>query len=178
MSTKKKRSRLYQSSEDQNTIDGELDTAGGSSDTSLTDETMTEARAIVKKYAYYASGIGVVPFPVAEVLTVNAVQYAMIKKLATCYGIPFKEQRVKSLVSSILSGVVGASIIYGPVTKALTVFTGLGWFLGAGVSIGVSGTMTLTLGKLFIDHFERGGNFLDLDIESSKARLRAELKSS
>lgn len=178
MSTKKKRSRLYQASNDQKYEEREPTTESVFDTASLSEESMTEARAIVKKYAYYASGIGLVPFPVAEVLTVNAVQYAMIRKLAICYGIPFKEQRAKSLISSILSGVVGASIIYGPVTKALTVFTGLGWILGAGVSIGVSGTITLTLGKLFIDHFESGGSFLDLDIESSKARLRAELKSS
>lgn len=178
MSTKKKRSRLYQSSDNQERSEKESTDTYNTGSTKITIETMTEARAIVKRYAYYGSGVGIVPFPIAEVLTVNAVQYAMIQKLAVCYGIPFKEQRLKSLISSLMSGVVGASIIYGPITKALTVFTGLGWFLGAGVSIGVSGAITLALGKLFIDHFESGGSFLDLDIEASRARLQSELSSS
>ncbi len=178
MSTKKKRSRLYQSSDDQVPIVHEFVSTKPFSEHSFSDETMSEARSIIKKYAYFASGIGVVPFPVAEVVTVNAVQYAMIRKLALCYGIPFKEQRIKSLVSSILSGVVGASIIYGPVTRTLTMITGLGWILGTGVSIGVSGAITLALGKLFIDHFEHGGSFLDLDIEASKTRLQTELNRS
>jgi len=180
MSTKKKRSRLYQASDEIVTVEQPSVEADQTHKTKATisNETMTEARAIVKRYAYYGSGIGIVPFPVAEVLTVNAIQYAMIKKLALCYEIPFKEQRVKSLISSILSGVVGASIIYGPVTRALTLFTGLGWVLGTGVSIGVSGAITFALGKLFIDHFESGGSFLDMDIDSSKARLHAELKAA
>lgn len=155
MATKKKRSRLYQSTEPQ--VDN------------------TTAMAIVKRYAYYSSGVGAVPIPVAGVLSVNAVQYAMIKKLAAYYDIPFKGQRLKSLISSLLSGVVSASIIYGPITNALTVFTGLGLLFRVGVSVSVSGAVTTALGKLFIDHFERGGSFLDLDVERSRLQLKTEL---
>jgi len=175
MSIKKKRSRLYQSSE-QETEPILPQDGGGTQQSRRTQERprSSEAREIVKRYAYYSSGVGLVPVPVAEVLTVNAVQYAMIKKLAACYNIPFKEHRVKSLLSSLLSGVVSASIIYGPVTNALTFLTGIGWMLKAGIALGVSGTVTMALGKLFIDHFERGGTFLDLDVEHAKLLLNAE----
>lgn len=135
----------------------------------------SEADAIVKRYAYYGSGVGLLPVPFAEVLTVNAMQYSMIKKLASCYDLPFKEQWVKSLVSSLLSGVVSASVIYGPITNALTLMTGFGWFMRAGISLSVSGAVTMALGKLFIDHFEQGGSLLDLDVEQSKAQLKGEL---
>jgi uncharacterized protein (DUF697 family) len=178
MSIKKKRSRLYQSAES--------DSESGTEDTSAVKPQVNlnnydsnyrrnEADAIVKRYAYYGSGVGLLPVPFAEVVTVNAVQYAMIKKLAACYDLPFKDQWVKSLVSSLLSGVVSASIIYGPITNALTLMTGFGWFMRAGVSLSVSGAVTIALGKLFIDHFERGGSFSDLDIEQSKAQLKGEL---
>ena len=175
MSIKKKRSRLYQSSE-QETESGHPQAKADIQQTRHTQEQprSSESREIVKRYAYYSSVVGLVPIPVAEVLSVNAVQYAMIKKLATCYNIPFKEHRVKSLLSSLLSGVVSASIIYGPVTNALTFLPGIGWMVKAGVALSVSGTITIALGKLFIDHFQRGGTFLNLDVENAKLLLNAE----
>lgn len=179
MSIKKKRSRLYQSNGSE--------TEEEASSSIVTQESVNysdkeirsdEARIIVKRYAYYSSGIGLLPVPFAEVLTVNAVQYAMIKKLASCYDLPFKEQWVKSLVSSLLSGVVSASIIYGPVTNALAIMSGFGVFLRAGVALTVSGAVTMALGKLFIDHFERGGSLFDMDVEQTKVQLKAELATS
>lgn len=175
MSIKKKRNRLYQYSEQESeTVHPQA--GADTQQTRLTQERprSSMARDIVKRYTYYSSVVGLVPIPVAEVLSVNAVQFMMIKKLSACYNIPFKEYRVKSLLSSLLSGVVSASIIYGPVTNALTLFTGIGWMVKAGVALGVSGTVTMALGKLFIDHFERGGTFLDLDVEHAKSLLNAE----
>lgn len=178
MSTKKKRTRLYQTESESDVADTTDNVMKENSAKSDTFYRSDEARIIVKRYAYYSSGIGLLPVPFADVLTVNAVQYAMIKKLASCYDLSFKGQQVKSLVSSLLSGVVSASIIYGPITNALTIMSGLGWFLRAGVALSVSGVVTLSLGKIFIDHFERGGTLFDLDVEQSKVRLKAELATS
>lgn len=176
MSVKKKRSRLYQSTDSESSADdpSTLKVSGGSNETE-TNYRGNEALAIVKRHAYYSSGIGLLPVPFAEVLTVNAVQYAMIKKLASCYDLQFKDQWVKSLVSSLLSGVVSVSIIYGPITNALAIVTGFGWIMRAGVSLSVSGAVTMALGKLFIDHFERGGSLFDLDVKQSNVHLKGEL---
>lgn len=179
MSTKKKRTRLYQSEESKSDVsESTSDLRQENFAKSDTIYRSNEARIIVKRYAYYSSGIGLLPIPFADVLTVNVVQYAMIKKLATCYDLSFKGQQVKSLVSSLLSGVVSASIIYGPITNALTLMSGLGWFLRAGVALSVSGVVTLALGKIFIDHFEQGGTLFDLDVEQTKVQLKAEIAAS
>ena len=176
MSMKKKRNRLYQTIDSEQNSDAVNESAILNESNSLTNsERSQEARDIVKKYAYYCSGVGALPVPFADVLTVNALQYTMIKKIAACYNIQFKEQRVKSLISSLLSGVVSASIIYGPVTNALTLISGLGILFRLGVSLSVSGSVTLALGKLFIDHFERGGTFLDLNISESRMLLKQEI---
>lgn len=179
MSTKKKRTRLYQTDESESdAADSTANVEQENFDMSDSVYISNEARAIVKRYTYYSSGIGLLPVPFADILTVNAVQYAMIKKLASCYDLPFKGQFVKSIVSSLLSGVVSASIIYGPITNTLAVVSGLGWFLRSGVALSVSGAVTMALGKLFINHFERGGTLFDLDVEQTRAQLRAELASS
>lgn len=178
MSIKKKRTRLYQSNGSESDEDLKTDVILEDMSKSHKVNRSNEARIIVKRYAYYSSGVGLLPIPFAEVLTVNAVQYAMIRKLASCYDLSFKGQWVKSLISSLLSGVVSASIIYGPVTNALTVMTGFGWFMRAGVALSVSGAVTMALGKLFIDHFERGGTLFDLDVEQTKVQLKAELAAN
>ena len=71
------------------------------------------ALEIVKRNALYSAGVGIIAIPVVNVLGVTALQVKMLRELADHYAVPFKEDRVKSILSSLLSGLVGTELGYG-----------------------------------------------------------------
>ncbi|MCH8566692.1 MAG: DUF697 domain-containing protein [Balneolales bacterium] len=162
MSDKKKRRRLYESTpDDLQEVDGiKQDNTPGSQ--------KYLAYEIVKKYSYAASGVSFIPIPFTDIITVNTVQYLLVRRLSKHYDVAFSKERVKSIVSGLLSAVVGASILYGPVTRAFTELSGLGWIMRSTVSLSVSGMITYAVGMVFVEHFESGGDLLNFDIKNAK----------
>ena len=60
-----------------------------------------KAKEIIKKNMYWATGIGLLPFPVIDSAALVAIQMKMIKDISEVYGIPFKENRGKSFILKI-----------------------------------------------------------------------------
>lgn len=129
------------------------------------------AEEIINQHVYFAVGAGILPIPIVDMVAVSAVQMDMLKQLANLYDISFTEEKGKSYVSAIggsLAARVGASFI-----KTIPF---IGSIVG-GVSMSIlSGATTFAIGQVFKEHFEKGGDFSNVDVERAKAIFEVELE--
>ncbi len=122
-----------------------------------------KADEIVRGSVLWSMGMGLIPFPVADIVAVTAVQIDMIKQISTVYEVEFSENQIKSWISA-LSG----SILSRLAANALKFIPVYGSIIG-GVSMAIlSGASSYAMGQVFIRHFESGGTFLDFDVEDFK----------
>ena len=129
--------------------------------------TQSAAEAVVNKYLPWSMGVGFVPSPILIVAGVTGIQLKMLSEIAKVYGVPFAENRAKSIVVSLLGalapgalgGVVGGLVASIPFIGA--------WLLPATRPL-LAGASTYAVGKIFVQHFESGGNFLTFDSVQAK----------
>ena len=121
------------------------------------------AKAIVKNYMWWAMGAGLIPVPFVDLAAVSGVQLKMLKDMSEVYDIDFSENRGKSIVSALLGSIVPNSLSVGNMGSLLKMIPMVGSVLG-GLSMSLfSGAATYAIGKVFIQHFEAGGTFLDFN---------------
>ena len=87
--------------------------AGATNDiqsTEMTDERRDErASQVVDRFSLYAGAAGLIPVPVADVAVVGGVQLQMLRRLSEVYGVPFSENRGKSIIASFAGALIPAS---------------------------------------------------------------------
>lgn len=131
-------------------------------------ERIKQADEIVERYMRWAVGLVIVPVPLFDMVAVFVVQVKMLNKLSHLYKIGFSKTLVKSLIISLVgalnSGLVGGAIM----TSIFKLFPGTGLVAGITSMCLISGATTYAVGKVFIQHFESGGTFLDFDPEKVK----------
>jgi uncharacterized protein (DUF697 family) len=122
-----------------------------------------QAYNIVKQNVLWAAGGGLIPVPVLDVVAITAVEVKMLRELAALYGVPFQEERIRTICVALLAG-LGAPVIGTTVaTSFLKSIPFLGFLTGLVVVPGIAAAFTYAVGKVFIQHFASGGTFLDFD---------------
>ena len=122
---------------------------------------------IVTRYMWWSLGTGLIPGRIAGMGALMAVQLKMLKQLSLHYGVDFSENRGKSIVAALLGAISADSFEYGILTKFIKSIP-LVRLLSPFTMPVYSGTITHAVGKVFIQHFESGGTFLDLDTQKLK----------
>lgn len=131
-----------------------------------------QSNQIVKRYMYWSLGAGIIPIPLVDFAAVTGVQIKMIKDLADHYEIPFVENRGKSIIGALMGSITAGALksgIFGGLLKAVPI---VGTILGAASMSIFSAATCYAVGKVFIQHFEAGGTFLDMDPEKVKEYFR------
>jgi uncharacterized protein (DUF697 family) len=125
-----------------------------------------EARAltVVRNYTLLSAGVGIVPFPLVDMAAMLALQMLLVRGLAKLYGIPYAEQRVKAAVAGLIGGFDAGYIGYG----ALKLVPFFGIFSYAAMPA-INAAISYAVGRVFIQHFESGGTFLDFDAKKVRA---------
>ncbi|HLA28319.1 MAG TPA: DUF697 domain-containing protein [Syntrophales bacterium] len=121
-------------------------------------EKQYEALRLVRQYMLWSAGAGLVPIPFLDMLAVVALQLRMLKRLCALYGLNYAEQRAKSVVTSLIGG-IHAGLIAGSMIRLIPII-GLASLAAIPAA---SGALTYAVGRVFIQHFECGGAFLDFD---------------
>ncbi len=136
---------------------------------------LKSARKIVRKNMYWAMGFGVVPVPIIDLVGIAAFQAKAIKELSDLYEIPFSEHKVKNVIATLLSGLGAVALgqaLAGSIIKSIPIIGQATTFAAMPL---MAGGVTYAFGKVFIQHFESGGTFLDLDPETVKAYFKEQL---
>ena len=140
--------------------------------------TRTEkAMAVVKQHAWWSVGAGILPLPLIDMAALVGVELRMLSKLSEIYEVPFKENRVKGVVTTLLGTVVSTSV--GASLGSLVKFVPLVGTLATIAAVpGMYSAVTYALGRVFMTHFEAGGTFLDCDAEKMRAYFVAEYEKA
>jgi uncharacterized protein (DUF697 family) len=121
-----------------------------------------------RNYVLASMGVGLIPLPIVDLVALMGIQLNMVRNLAAEYDIPFRQDIVKSTIFSLMGGVL-------PVTVGCTLAIMLKSVPFIGMSVSAitmpvfSGACTYAIYKVFVQHFESGGTFLDLDPAKVKA---------
>jgi uncharacterized protein (DUF697 family) len=121
------------------------------------------ADRIIRENVLWAAGGGLIPVPMLDVLAITVVEVKMLRELAALYEVPFREDQVKSVLVSLLTG-LGAPALGAAVSSSVIKFIPVaGPLMGLFATPGVAAAFTYAVGKVFLQHFASGGTFLDFD---------------
>ena len=132
---------------------------------------------IVKRFSLIASAAGLIPFPIIDLTAVLAIQLKMLKELSDHYGIRFSEHRVKNVLGSLIGSFV-APLVTPIVVSMVKSIPGVGTIAAFLALPGIAAASTYAVGRVFIQHFESGGTFLDFDPEKTRAFYQQQLREA
>jgi len=136
----------------------------------------SQALRIINRHMWLAMGVGLLPIPLIDMAALLGIQIRMLRQLSRNYNVHFSRDIVKKLVSSLVGAVIPTSLA-GIVGSALKAVPGVGPYIG-GVSMPIfAGATTLAIGKIFMQHFESGGTFLDFEPARVRAYFRQEFEA-
>jgi uncharacterized protein (DUF697 family) len=120
------------------------------------------ANGVMKNYVIISMGAGLVPIPIFDVVALTGIQLKMLHSLTKVYNIEFSENVGKSLIASLLGGIL-------PTTAGISLASAAKIIPFSGLAIGMvstavfGGAVSYAVGKVFIQHFETGGTLLTFD---------------
>jgi len=139
-----------------------------------------QALELVDSLSLWSGVAGLIPVPLVDIAAVGGVQLHMLRRLSEIYGVPFSENRGKSILTSLAGAIAPASVATatGSFLKGLP---GIGTVIGALTMPAASAGATWVIGKVFIQHFASGGTLLDFNppdyrefIKGQKAKIAAQ----
>ncbi len=130
----------------------------------------------IRNYMWWSMGAGLVPVPFLDLLAISGVQLKMVSELAKVYEVPFHESRGKAIIGALIGSLVPQSLACSVVGSALKAIPAVGAIAGASAMAASSGAAAWALGKVFIQHFEAGGTFLDFDPEAVRDYFRKQFE--
>jgi uncharacterized protein (DUF697 family) len=135
--------------------------------TPLTQEQRDEqASQVVDRFSLWSGAAGLIPIPLVDVATVAGVQLQMLRKLSDIYGVPFSDNRGKSIIVSLAGAIIPAStatttaMTFGSLIKGVP---GIGSTIGALTMPVYAAGVTFVIGRVFMKHFASGGTLLDFN---------------
>ena len=130
-----------------------------------------KAHACFKNYTIAAIAVGFVPMPLADMAALSAIQLKMVHSIANIYDVPFSKNVVKSIIGSIVGGSVAVTLAY-PAASLVKLIPIIGQSSGIISTSAIGAASTYAVGKIFAEHFESGGTFLDFDEDKARAHFK------
>jgi len=119
---------------------------------------------IIKNHMIWSMGAGFIPIPLLDFAAISYIQLDMIRQLAKIYEVDFKESEGKAIITSLTT----AGLAKAGASRAIKFIPIIGSYLGGVTTAVLSGASTYGIGYAFKKHFETGGTFLDVDLNSLK----------
>lgn len=138
-------------------------------------ERHNEALHSIKNHAMTAMGIGILPMPGVDLVALTGVQLNLLRRLGDLYGHKLSDQVGRKLLGALLSGYLPLAVA-APVASVLKLVPGVGAMAGVLAQSTLAGAFTYAVGKLFLQHFESGGTFLDFNPAEVGAKLREQVQ--
>lgn len=131
----------------------------------------------VRYYMGWSAAGGMVPVPGLDMAAVLAAQLKMLSEIGEIYGVPFKQERVRHIVGSLVGSFtpIATAQLTGMAVKSIPV---IGLLASAFWQPALTSASTWALGKVFIQHFESGGTFLTFDPETVRAYFRQQYEAA
>jgi len=122
------------------------------------------AELVIKNHMIWSMGAGFIPIPLLDFAAISYIQLDMIRQLAKIHEVDFKESEGKAIITSLTS----AGLAKAGAARAVKFIPIIGSYLGGVATAVLSGASTYAIGEAFKRHFDKGGTFLDIDLNSLK----------
>ncbi len=139
------------------------------------EERVAASDKLIKKYALGAMGVGLIPLPLVDMIALTSLQLVLLSKLSKFYGIGFSKEKAKTLMGALLGSALPLASA-GSIASIIKIIPIIGQTIGALTMPAVSGAATYAVGKVFVQHFESGGTFLDFDPAKVKEYFEEKFK--
>jgi uncharacterized protein (DUF697 family) len=142
-------------------------------ETESKDILLTDRRdTIIRQHVYASAGVGLIPIPFVDVLGSAGVQLNMMRKLSEFYNVDFNEKLAKKIIIALCGGIVPA--ILTPGIKGIVKYIPIvGLPLVAATVPLLEATSTYATARVLCNHFEKGGNFVDFNVNIAKDEFAA-----
>ncbi len=134
-----------------------------------------EALHVIKNHAITAMGVGILPTPGLDLIALTAVQLNLLRKLGNLYGQSFSEEAGKKFIGALVGGYLPLAVV-APVASILKFIPGVGVAAGVLAQSVSAGASTYAIGKIFSQHFETGGSFLNFEPAKVQAKFREQVQ--
>ena len=124
--------------------------------------TRAQADSIIKNHMIVAMSFALVPMPLFDLALLAGNQVSMVNGLSELYGVPFEQNKARSIVIALVSSALPVLGI-AALSSGVKLIPGIGSLFGSGTIAIAGGALTYAVGQVFTDHFAAGGSLLDLD---------------
>lgn len=131
-----------------------------------------EALHIIDENVIWSMGAGFIPIPVVDLVAISSLQLRMLNALCELYEVKFSDHLGKSIIASLTGGIGSHSIASGAFGSLVKSIPLVGWIAGWFTMPIIAGATTYAIGKVFMQHFESGGTFLNFEAEEFKSCFR------
>ena len=133
---------------------------------------------LVNRYSLYSAGVGLIPVPLVDMAGVAAVQAKMLSELSAIYEQPFSANRGKAIIAALLGGIAPTSIAASGVGQLFRAIPIVGQAFGFMTVSLFATAATWAVGRVFIQHFESGGTFLNFDPSKAGKMVQDEFEKA
>lgn len=134
-----------------------------------------ETDRLIKNHTYGSMGVGLIPIPVVDFLALTGIQIRLLYKLSKFYGVEFSKDKAKNIISALVGSYVPVAAA-GPIASMVKMVPIIGQVTGALTMLATGGACTYAVGRVFVQHFESGGTFLDFEPEKVKEYFAEQFK--
>ncbi|MDM8567143.1 YcjF family protein [Candidatus Halobeggiatoa sp. HSG11] len=131
-----------------------------------------QAHSTVNRYALGSMAVAIVPLPLIDLAAVSGVQLKMVHSISKHYEIPFSRDLAKPLIASLLGDIVAVTMTKYVATNLVRLVPVAGQVSSFASSAALFGSATYAIGKIFVEHFESGGTFLNFEADKMKNNLQ------
>ena len=135
-----------------------------------------KALKTTKNYMWWSMGASLLPIPWVDLAAVAGVQLRMLAEISKIYDVPFQKNRGKAAIASLVGFVLPHALAYGAIGSLLKAVPVVGVLSGPPAMALFCGGYTWALGRVFIQHFESGGTFLNFHPDEVKDYFRAQFE--
>ena len=129
----------------------------------------------IKNHVIAAMGIGILPVPGLDLIALTGVQLSLLRKVGRLYGHSLTDEAGKKLLGALLGGYLPL-VVTAPLASLLKFIPGVGVAAGVLAQSTLAGATTYAVGKLFAQHFESGGTFLDVKLSDMSSKFKQQVE--
>ena len=135
-------------------------------------------RGIINTYTAWAAAGGLLMgVPVASGAAITAIQIRMLDQLAEAFGQNYSENEAKNTLYAVTGGFIAPIFAGPPLIAAASLIPVVGPVAGLLTGPALAAASTRVVGRLFVDHFQKGGQLADLDVAKAKKDYQVGLKA-
>jgi uncharacterized protein (DUF697 family) len=130
---------------------------------------------VIKSHSFGAMGVGLIPLPAVDFVALTAIQANLLRKLSAFYNVPFTEEIGKKVIGALVGGYAPVAFAM-PVASLVKMIPVIGQTAGVLAMSAMAGASTYAIGKVFVQHFESGGTFLNFNPAAVSEYYREQFK--